>query len=73
METTPQTWSQLSAQDFAALGLNQVAYIQAVENDTGKRAYVVRAANGTDIAEMADLKIAVAAVRQHEMEPLSVH
>ena len=57
---------------FRSPGPNQVAYIQAVQNDT-ENAYVVRAANGTDIAEMADLKIAVAAVRQHDMEPLSVH
>ena len=73
MHTENQIWSELSARDFAALGLNEVAYITEVSDDHGNPAFVVRAANGQDIGTMSQRDIAVVAVRQHDMEPLSVH
>ena len=59
-------------QDFRALGLAQLAYVKAIKAD-GRIAYSVHAADGTEIAVMADRAIACAAVRQHDLEPLSVH
>ncbi len=58
--------------DFRALGLSQLAYVKTITAD-GRIAYSVHAADGTEIAVMADRAIACAAVRQHDLEPLSVH
>ena len=58
--------------DFRDLGLAQLAYVKAVTAD-GQIAYSVHAADGTEIAVMADRAVACAAVRQHDLEPLSVH
>ncbi len=63
---------QMTAQDFKALGLAQVAYVKTVMVD-GRTAYSVHAADGTEIRVMADRATACAAVRQHDLEPLSVH
>jgi hypothetical protein len=63
---------QMTAQDFKALGLEQLAYVKPVAAD-GRTAFSVHAADGTEIAVMADRAIACAAVRQHDLEPLSVH
>lgn len=62
----------LTPQDFKALGLQQLAYIKAVMLD-GESAFAVHAADGTEIAIMANREIAIAAVRQHDLEPVSVH
>ena len=63
---------QMTARDFRALGLSQLAYVKPVTAD-GRIAYSVHAADGTEIAVMTDRAIANAAVRQHDLEPLSVH
>ncbi len=63
---------QMTAQDFRALGLAQLAYVKPVTAE-GRTAYSVHAADGTEIAVMANRDIACAAVRQHDLEPLSVH
>jgi len=62
----------LTPQDFKILGLEQLAYIKPVTVDGGT-AFAIFAADGTEIAVMADREIARAAVRQHDLEPLSVH
>jgi len=67
-----ETIVRLAAQDFKTLGLEQLAYVKPVMTD-GKATYVVYAADGTEIAVMANREIACAAVRQHDLEPLSVH
>ena len=63
---------RLAARDFRTLGLEQLAYVKPVTVD-GEAAFAVYAADGTEIAVMADREIACAAVRQHDLEPLSVH
>jgi hypothetical protein len=69
---TLQELREISARDLAALGLQDVAYVKAVTVD-GKTAYAVHAADGTPIAVLADRDVAFIAVRQHELEPVSVH
>jgi hypothetical protein len=62
----------LSPADLAALGLHHVVYIrQQVQND--QPMWSVYAADGTEMARVADRDVAFAACRQHELEPLSVH
>jgi hypothetical protein len=54
------------------LGMADVAYIKPVVVD-GDEAFAVHAADGTQMAVIADRDLAFAVVRQHELEPLSVH
>lgn len=62
----------MSDHDLAALGLQEVAYVKAVAIEGGT-AYAVHAADGTEIAVMADRDIAFAAIRQNDLRPVSVH
>lgn len=62
----------ISRQDFLALGMNHLAYIKSVELE-GKPAYAVFAADGSQLAVMPNRDVAAAAVRQHDMEPVSIH
>ena len=62
----------LTQQDLMALGLEQIAYVKAVEIE-GDAGFAVHAADGTRIAIMKSREQAVAAIRHHDLEPLSVH
>jgi hypothetical protein len=63
---------QMSAQELAMLGVQDLAYIKRVVID-GASGYAVHAADGTQIALLSDRDVAFATVRQHDLEPLSVH
>lgn len=62
----------LSAQDFARLGTEEVAYVRPVILN-GAQAFSIHAADGTPIGAAPNAQLAAAAIRQHEMEPLLVH
>ncbi len=62
----------LTPAQWAASLLDRVAYIKPVSNE-GATVYAVHAADGTRIAIIGDRETAYAAVRQHELEPMSVH
>ncbi len=68
----PEQLRIMSDQDLAVLGLQDLAYIKRVIID-GANAYSIHAADGTAIAVMDDREVAFATVRQHELEPVSVH
>jgi hypothetical protein len=62
----------MSMRDLALFGMQDMAYIKrVVVDDTA--GYAVHAADGTQIALLADRDVAFATVRQHDLEPLSVH
>ncbi len=63
---------RFTARDFDAPGREQLAYVKPVQVD-GRTAYAVHAADGTEIAVMPDREVARAAIRQHDLEPVSVH
>jgi hypothetical protein len=63
---------QLSARELGMLGMEDVAYIKPVVED-GVEAFAVCAADGTQMAVIPNRNLAFAVVRQHDMEPLSVH
>jgi hypothetical protein len=67
-----ESLKHLSANELGLLGMEDVAYVKPVVVD-GTDAFAVHAANGTQIAVMADREVACAVVRQHDMEPVSVH
>ena len=62
----------LSLVDFAALGVQQIAYVKTVTVE-GEIAHAVFAANGKPLAAVADRETAFAIVRQNDLEPVSVH
>ncbi|MCK8783056.1 DUF1150 domain-containing protein [Roseomonas sp. NAR14] len=62
----------LSPQDFARLGVQQIAYIRPVVVD-GNRAIAIHAADGTPIGAAPNAELAVAAIIQHELAPVLVH
>ncbi len=62
----------MSARDLTLFGMQDIAYIkQVVVNDAA--GYAVHAADGTQIAVLANRDVAFATVRQHDLDPLSVH
>jgi hypothetical protein len=65
-------YMQLSSQAFAALGLQDLAYIKPVQRD-GKTMIAVNAADGTELAVAESRDVAMAFIRQNELEPLSAH
>lgn len=62
----------MSDHDLAALGLQEVAYVKPIFVE-GNTAYAVHAADGTEIAVLANRDIAFAAIRQNDLRPVSVH
>ena len=66
------TLRDISRLDFASLGVHDVAFVKPVEVH-GKTAYSIHAADGTEMGVVENREIAFAAVRQHDLEPVSVH
>lgn len=62
----------LSEQQLAALGVSHIAYVKPVTVN-GVQGFAIHAADGTPMAVAGNREVAVAAVMQHEMMPLSVH
>lgn len=63
---------QMSTADLATLGVQDVAYIKPLQIE-GSPAYGVFAANGTQAGILPTREAALAAVREHGLEPVSVH
>ncbi len=57
---------------LAALGVSHIAYVKPVKVN-GIDGFAIHAADGTPMAVAGDRAVAVAAILQHEMQPLSVH
>jgi len=62
----------LSARDLGSLGLEDTAYVKSVMVD-GQKLHAIHAADGTPLTVVAERDLAFATVRQHEMQPASVH
>jgi hypothetical protein len=62
----------LSEEQLAALGVSHIAYVKPVIVN-GVAGFAIHAADGTPMAVAGDRDVAVAAIVQHEMHPLSVH
>lgn len=68
-----QSWQQLSADEFAALGVETLAYVKPKPQENGRVRYAIHTANGDEVAVVAGRETAFATVRQNNLEPLSVH
>ena len=62
----------MSSRELALFGMQDLAYVKAVIVN-GLTAFAVHAADGSQVAVMPDRDVALATVRQHDLEPLSVH
>jgi hypothetical protein len=62
----------MSVRDLAGWGMQDVAYIKRVVVD-GTEGWAIHAADGATIGMAHERAVAFAAVRQHDLEPLSVH
>jgi hypothetical protein len=63
---------QMSSRELALFGMQDLAYVKPVVVD-GASAFAVHAADGTQVTVLPNREVAVATVRQHDLEPLSVH
>ena len=69
--TELQPFGRISPQEFAQFGMTHLAYIKPVlVND--QPAFAIHAADGTQMAVLRDREVAFAAVRQHDLEPVSL-
>lgn len=62
----------MSAQDLANWGMPDVAYVKRVivNDEVG---WAIHAADGTEMGFSPGRDLAFAAIRQHDLEPFSVH
>ncbi len=63
---------EMSSTDFAAFGLQELAYVKQVEMSE-QPVYAIHGADGTALTAASSREIAFALVRQNDLEPLSVH
>jgi hypothetical protein len=63
----------ITADALAHLGIEQVAYVKPVTLEDGGTAFAIHAADGQEMAMLADREVAFATVRQNDLEPVSVH
>jgi hypothetical protein len=65
-------FTQLSSEAFAALGAQNIAYVKPVSEQDHLK-FEVHGADGTPFAVFETIEMAVAAIKQNGLEPLSVH
>lgn len=68
----PDDERAITINDLAMLGLDAVAYVKRITVDD-QVGYAVHAADGTQMAVLADRDLAFAAVIQNDLHPVSVH
>lgn len=62
----------LSANELLIFGLNDVAYLKPA-NVNGQEVFAIHAADGSQLAFVANREVGFAAMQQHELEPVSLH
>lgn len=62
----------LSPQDFAALGVDRLAYVKRIARD-GELVFEVHTADGDAVALLESQAVAVATILQNGLVPVSVH
>ena len=72
LKAGPLDIRHLSPLEFARLGVSQIAYVKPVMVE-GNRAFAIHGADGAPLAVTPDREVALAAIVQHEMVPISLH
>ena len=70
--TITEKLRHITPQDFAAMGMQQLAYIRPTVVN-GVTAFAIHAADGMQIGMAPSRDIAFGAVVQNELEPVSLH
>ncbi|MSP77370.1 MAG: DUF1150 family protein [Rhodospirillaceae bacterium] len=70
---TTTLFTPLADEAFRGLGAQQIAYVKAINLPDGAHAFGIFSADGKPIAAAPSFEIAQALIRQHELEPASVH
>ena len=63
---------RMTARELYALGVENVSYVKSVV-ENGVIAWAAYAADGTRLGLMPTRELAIAALKQHDLEPVSVH
>ncbi|PCJ03205.1 MAG: hypothetical protein COB14_00280 [Alphaproteobacteria bacterium] len=64
----------LSVKDFKDFGMQQIAYIRAVNNNNDNSTlYSIHSADGEEISVMDTLDQAIIATRKNDLEPVTLH
>lgn len=65
-------WQLLPPEEFAALGVKDLAYVKPKPSD-GRQLFSIHTADGSEVAVVEGRELAFATIEQNELEPLSVH
>jgi len=64
----------LSSQDFARIGMNEIAYIRPLSlSPDEQHVYGVYAADGTQMSVLASMDMAIATLRHNDLVPVTLH
>jgi hypothetical protein len=63
---------QITQQDLMALGVSDLAYVKPIEIE-GQKLFAVYTADGTQVTVLPTHEVAVATIRRHDLEPVSIH
>lgn len=66
------TWQRLSADQFALLGVENIAYVKPKMVDK-REVFAIHTADGSEVAVVANRDLALATIIQNDLEPVSVH
>jgi hypothetical protein len=69
---TIQNLRHMSSREFSTFGVQDIAYVRPVTVD-GTAVFGAYAADGTPLGALATRELAFAALKQHDLEPVSVH
>ena len=70
--TRTEWLKHITPKEFALLGMQDLAYVKrVVTND--EPGFAIFAADGTQVALLPNRDVALATIRQHDLEPVSVH
>jgi hypothetical protein len=72
LHTLPEHVRSLASNDFMSFGVDNMAYVKRMLVD-GHYVHSVHAADGTPLTVLTERDKAFATIRQHELEPVSVH
>ena len=63
----------MSQSDLAALGLQGVAYVRPFRTPDGATVFAIHAADGMQLALAATEELALATIRENDLEAVSIH
>jgi len=65
-------WQLLPPDQFAELGLEDLAYVKPKQSG-GRKLYAIHTADGSEVAVVEGRELAFATITQNDLEPVSVH